>query len=141
MLWALEGAAPVQDPALAGVVTRPLDLPPDAARALVTSVLGDAVRAGAAMVLAAGAEGAQVGGAVRQASASARDGVAMYVVDIDRMPGQPTVEALAVLSEHATYALIARESGGRLRGVHSADPLLADLLAERVGRTAGLRLS
>lgn len=141
MLWALEGAAPNQDPALAGVVTRPLDLPPEAARALVTSVLGDAVRAGAAMVLAAGAEGAQVGGAVRQASASARDGVAMYVVDIDRLPGQPTVEALAVLSEHATYALIARESGGRLRGVHSADPLLADLLAERVGRTAGLRLS
>lgn len=141
MLWALEGAPPIDDPALAGVVTRPLDLPPDAARALVTAVLGDAARAGAAMVLAAGAEGAQVGGAVRQASASARDGVAMYVVDIDRMPGQPTVEALAVLSEHATYALIARESGGRLRGIHSADPLLADLLAERVGRTAGLRLS
>jgi ActR/RegA family two-component response regulator len=141
MLWALEGAPPVDDPALAGVATRPLDLPPEAARALVASVLGDAARAGAAMVLAAGAEGAEVGGAVRQASATARDGVAVYVVDIERMPGQPTVEALAVLSEHATYALLARESGGRLRGVHSADPLLADLLAERVGRTAGLRLS
>ena len=141
MLWALEGAAPNDDPALAGVTTRPLDLPPDAARALVTSVLADAARAGSALVLAAGAADAQVGGAVRLASANARDGFAVYVVDQERMPGQSGIEALAVLSEHATYALIAREAGGRLRGIHSADPLLADLLAERVGRTAGLRLS
>jgi ActR/RegA family two-component response regulator len=141
MLWALEGAPPNEDPALAGVATRPLDLPPDAARALVTSVLADAARAGSALVLAAGAEDAQVGGAVRLASANARDGFAVYVVDQERMPGEAGVEALAVLSEHATYALLAREAGGRLRGIHSADPLLADLLAERVGRTAGLRLS
>jgi ActR/RegA family two-component response regulator len=141
MLWALEGAAPSSDPALAGMVTRALDLPPDAARALVGSVLAEAARAGSALVLAAGGEGAQVGNAVRQASATAKDGMAVYVVDLERMPGQPSVEALAVLSEHATYALLARESGGRLRGIHSADPLLADLLAERVGRTAGVRLS
>jgi len=141
MLWALEGAAPNDDPALAGVATRPLDLPPDAARMLVTSVLADAARAGSALVLAAGAEDAQVGGAVRLASANAKDGFAVYVIDQERMPGEAGVEALAVLSEHATYALLAREAGGRLRGIHSADPLLADLLAERVGRTAGLRLS
>ncbi len=141
ILWALEGAPPVDDPAMAGVTTRALDLPPDAARALVASVLGDATRGGSALVLAAGAEGAHVGSAVRLAGASTRDGVAVYVVDAERMPGQPTVEALAVLSDHATYSLLARESGGRMRGVHSADPLLADLLAERVGRTAGVRLS
>lgn len=141
ILWALEGAPPADDPALAGLVTRALDLPPEAANTLIASVLGDAARAGSALVLAAGGEGAQVGCAVRQASVTARDGVAVYVVDLERMPGQPSVEALAVLSEHATYALLARESGGRLRGIHSADPLLADLLAERVGRTAGVRLS
>jgi hypothetical protein len=27
-----------------------------------------------------------------------------------------------------------------VRGLHAADPLLADLLAERLGRAAGLRL-
>ncbi len=141
MLWALEGAAPNEDPAMVGVATRPLDLPPDAARALVMSVLADAARAGSALVLATGVEDAQVGGAVRLASAHARDGFSVYVVDQERMPGAAGVEALAVLSEHATYALLARQAGGRLRGIHSADPLLADLLADRVGRTAGLRLS
>jgi hypothetical protein len=54
-------------------------------------------------------------------------------------PGE-SIEALAILAEHGAYALIGRSEGGVVRGLHAADPLLADLLAERLGKAAGLRL-
>jgi hypothetical protein len=86
-----------------------------------------------------------------------RDGVTLHAVDVrgsaaagttaPRAPFEPrgsspseNVEALAVLAEHGAYALVGRCEGGVVRGLHSADPLLADVLAERIGRAAGLRL-
>jgi hypothetical protein len=50
------------------------------------------------------------------------------------------VEALAILAEHGAYALLGRSEKGVVRGLHAADPMLADFLAERLGRAAGLRL-
>jgi len=45
-----------------------------------------------------------------------------------------------VIAEHGAYALLARAEDGVLRGAHAADPLLADVLAERLGRAAGVRV-
>jgi hypothetical protein len=102
---------------------RPLELPVTDAAALATTVIGDALRGGATLVVVAHHEDLRLGAAVRHAVGLPRD-----------------VEALAVLAEHGSYALVGRSEGGVVRGLHTADPLLADLLAERVGRAAGLRL-
>ncbi len=65
----------------------------------------------------------------------------MTLVVIDPKPGpDEAMEALAILAEHGAYALVARSEGGVVRGVHAADPLLADFLAERLGRAAGVRV-
>jgi hypothetical protein len=42
-----------------------------------------------------------------------------------------------VIAEHATYALAGRTEGSLVRAVHSADPLLSDLLVARLSEIAG----
>ena len=81
----------------------------------------------------------RLGAAVRRAWAP-RDTVTLHTIDIRSSAPGENVEALAVLAAHGTYSHLGRSEGGVVRGLHSADPLLADVLAERLGRAAGLRL-
>jgi hypothetical protein len=119
---------------------RPLELPVTDAAALATTVIGDALRGGATLVVVAHHEDLRLGAAVRHAVGLPRDNVTLHAIDIRGSSPGDNVEALAVLAEHGSYALVGRSEGGVVRGLHTADPLLADLLAERVGRAAGLRL-
>jgi hypothetical protein len=45
------------------------------------------------------------------------------------------------VGEHGTYALAGRSEGHSIRAVHAADPLLADLLIQRLAQVSGTRLS
>jgi hypothetical protein len=68
-----------------------------------------------------------------------RDNVTLHTLDV-RSTGGDDVEALSIIAEHGCYSLIGRNQGGLVKGLHAADPLLADALAERLGRAAGLRI-
>jgi hypothetical protein len=46
---------------------------------------------------------------------------------------------LAVIGQHALYALVGRCESGLIRAVHSNDPALVDLLFERLADGAGGR--
>ncbi len=133
--WELEVPPPE-----ATFAARPLEMSLADAAALAAAVVGDAVRGGATMLVVAHHESLGLGNAVRAALGPLRDNVTLHAIDVRAASPGESVEALAVLAEHGTYALIGRTEGGMLRGLHAADPLLADLLAERLGRAAGLRL-
>jgi hypothetical protein len=127
-------------PAEAIFAARPLELPVADVAALGSAVVGDALRGGATLVVVAQNEKFGLGAAVRAALGPPRDNVIHHAVDVRAaMPGDG-IEALAVLAEHGAYAVIGRCEKGIVRGLHAADPLLADTLAERLGRAAGLRL-
>jgi hypothetical protein len=69
-----------------------------------------------------------------------RDNITLHALDVRGPSSAEAVEALAVLAEHGAYVLVGRSDGGAVRGLHAADPLLADVLADRLGKAAGLRL-
>ncbi|EYF03598.1 putative GAF sensor protein [Chondromyces apiculatus DSM 436] len=132
------GPAPTRPFALSA--PRLLELALPEAVALAVSVLRSAMRGGNAFVVVAHHPGLSLGAAVRGALGTPRDDVILHALDIRTVPGCDDVEALCILAEHGAYAFIGRSQGGLVRGVHAADPLLADFLAERIGRAAGLRV-
>jgi CheY-like chemotaxis protein len=118
---------------------RAIELPIADACALAATVVSDAVRGGATMIVVAHQDNLSLGAAVRSAlgsgqQAATRDNVVVHALDVRSASNGEGIEALAVLAEHGAYALIGRSEGGVVRGLHAADPLLTDLLA------AGLRL-
>jgi hypothetical protein len=133
--WELETPS-----ASAVTAARSLELPLTDAVALATTVVADAVRGGATLLVVAHHEQLNLGAAVRASLGPPRDNVTVHAIDVRSASPGENVEALAVIAEHGSYAFIGRSEGGTVRGLHAADPLLADLLAERLGRAAGLRL-
>lgn len=119
---------------------RVVEVPLTDAVALATTVVADAVRGGATLVVVAHHERSSLGAAVRASIGSPRENITLHAIDARSGVPRDNVEALAVIAEHGSYALLGRSEGGVVRGIHAADPLLADLLAERLGRAAGLRL-
>jgi hypothetical protein len=119
---------------------RPLELPLADAAALAAAVVADAVRGGAALLVVAHHDGLRLGAAVRSALGASRENVTLHALEVRGPTSAEAVEALAVLAEHGAYALVGRSEGGAVRGLHAADPLLADVLADRLGKAAGLRL-
>lgn len=133
--WELEVAPPSAVSAARAVELSIVD-----AVALATIVVADAVRGGATHVIVAHHDRLRLGAAVRASLGSPREHVTLHAIDARAVSPGETIEALAVIAEQGSYALIGRSEGGTVRGLHAADPLLADLLAERLGRAAGLRL-
>jgi hypothetical protein len=133
--WELEA------PSLTAIYSaRPIDLPSSAAAAVGAAVVADAVRGGSTIVVVTQHQGLGVGASLRAVIPAQRDNVTLHTVDVrPAIPGED-LEALAVLAAHGAYAFIARHAQGAMRGLHAAGPLLTDLLAERLGRAAGLRL-
>ncbi len=135
--WAA-GAPPVEDIA----APRPLALPLADVTALAAAVMTDAIRGGAVLVTVAHHAGLRLGAAVRAVLAPLRANVTLHALDVRAGSGED-VEALSIIAEHGSYALIGRSSrddGGFIKGFHAADPLLADALADHLGRAAGLQI-
>jgi hypothetical protein len=118
---------------------RVLELSLADAAALAASVVADALRGGAALITVAHHPGLTLGAAVRAALGAPRDLVTLHAVDVRASQGDD-LEALSVIAEHGAYVFIGRSQGGVIKGFHAADALLADALAERLGRAAGLRI-
>jgi ActR/RegA family two-component response regulator len=117
----------------------PLDLSAAAALSLVASACHESLRGGGATVLVAAHPGA---GFVSVARAVLPDdsGATLHVVDVQEVEGCTTAEAVVIVAEHGTWTMCGRRDGSRFKAVHSADPLLADLVARRLSQAAGLRL-
>jgi GGDEF domain-containing protein/ActR/RegA family two-component response regulator len=112
---------------------------PDAA-ALAAAAVQEAMRGGSVLVAVADHKGLALGAAVRAVLGAGREGVQLHAVDTSGAPGARDVEALAVLAEHGAFALVGRNGGEEIQGFHAADPLLADLVADRIGRAGGVRV-
>lgn len=106
---------------------------------LATAAVTEAARSGSTRIVASQRSGLSVGAAVRAALSNARDDVTLDVADISSQPACRDLEAMVLIAEHGTYALLGRTSQGLLRAVHSSDPVLADLLVQRLGEAVGMR--
>jgi GGDEF domain-containing protein len=113
-----------------------IELPVTDLMGLVSSAMAEATRGGQTRVLATQRAGLSVGSAVR-ADASRSDMIKVDTVDVSRLPGCERVDVLIVIAEHGTYTLAGRTEGSLVRCVHSADPLLSDLLVARLSEIAG----
>jgi DNA-binding NarL/FixJ family response regulator/GGDEF domain-containing protein len=129
-----------EPPPAAVAAARAIELPVADAMALAGAVVSDAIRGGATLLVMAHHERASLGAAVRAALGPPRDNVTVHAIDLRASPQGEDLEAFAVLAEHGAYVLLGRADGAVVRGLHAADPLLADVVAERLGRAAGLRL-
>lgn len=104
----------------------PLDIAGPALFALVASVCREAPRGGEASVTTTLQPGLGVAAAARQAGGTAR------VFDVRGEPGCGDIEAVAAFAEHGAWVCCGRVVAGRFRGVHAADPLLADVIERRL---------
>lgn len=111
---------------------RYIELPVMDAIALAIGVLREAVRGGEARIVATRHAGISIGGAVRAEIVRDVEGARLDVVDVSSLPGAENVDILAVVGQHALYALVGRSQSGLVRAVHSTDPALVDLLFERL---------
>lgn len=122
------------------LAARTFALPLADAGALAETAVHEALRGGAALVVVTHAPGGLLGPAVRAAVGSGREGVLLHTIDTSAAAGAAGIEALAVFAEHGAFALVGRSDGATLRGLHAADPLFADLVADRIGRAGGVRV-
>jgi hypothetical protein len=114
-----------------------IELPVTDLMGLVGSATAEATRGGQTRVLATQRAGLSVGSAVRADMSRMGDLLKVDLVDISKVPGCERVDVLIVIAEHATYSLCGRTEGSLVRAVHSADPLLSDLLVARLSEIAG----
>jgi DNA-binding response OmpR family regulator/GGDEF domain-containing protein len=114
-----------------------IELPVTDLMGLVAATAAEATRGGQTRVLATQRSGLSVGSAVRADMSRMGDLMKVDIVDISRVPGCDRADVLIVIAEHATYALVGRTEGSLVRAVHSADPLLTDLLVARLSEIAG----
>ncbi len=103
----------------------PLDVASASLFALVARACREALRGGDATVLTTLQPGLGVAAAARQV-ASPR------VLDVRGEAGCENIDAIVVEAEHGAWVCAGRVIGERFRGVHAADPLLADVLARRI---------
>ena len=114
-----------------------IELPVTDLMGLVGAATAEAVRGGQTRVLATQRAGLSVGNAVRADASRVGDLLKVETVDISRVAGCERVDVLIVIAEHATYTLAGRTEGSLVRAIHSADPLLSDLLVARLSEIAG----
>jgi DNA-binding NarL/FixJ family response regulator len=108
----------------------PLDVPGPALFAIVARACREALRGGEALVTTTQQSGLGVAAAARQVTVP-------RIVDARAERGCADVEAIVVEAEHGTWVCCGRLIGDRFRGVHCADPLLADILTRRLLAAGG----
>lgn len=136
LTWETANAAPAKQI----FAVRPVELVAPEAQALVQAVIHDARRGGPVVVVVTNHPNSCFGAAARAAIGTDETNVTFHGLDLRAAKGCSRIEALAVIAEHGAYALVARNDDGLLHGAHAADPLLADVIAERMGRAAGVRI-
>jgi CheY-like chemotaxis protein len=136
LTWETANAAPAKQIS----AVRPLELVEPEAQALVHAVIQDALRGGPAIIVVTNHPTSCLGTAARAVIGTDDTNVTFHGVDLRAVRGCARIEALAIIAEHGAYALVARNDDGLLHGAHAADPLLADIVAERMGRAAGVRV-
>jgi DNA-binding response OmpR family regulator/GGDEF domain-containing protein len=119
---------------------RALELPTMDVVGLAVGTVNEALRGGGARVVATQRSGMSVGAAVRSALGRDRSDVRFDAVDVSDTPGCEDLEVMVIIAEHGTYSLVGRSERGVVRGLHLADPLFADLVIQRLGDAAGVRL-
>jgi DNA-binding NarL/FixJ family response regulator len=103
----------------------PLDVAGSALFTLVARACREAVRGGETTVTTTLQPGLGVAAAARQIAVP-------KVHDVRGEPGCANVEAVVIEAEHGSWVCCGRVIGERFRGVHCADPLLADILTRRL---------
>jgi len=103
----------------------PLDVAGSALFALVARACREALRGGETCVTTTLQPGLGVAAAARQVAQP-------KVLDVRAEPGCANVEAIVIEAEHGAWVCCGRLIGERFRGVHCADPLLADVLTRRI---------
>jgi DNA-binding response OmpR family regulator len=119
-------------------VPRVIELPMTDVVSLVLVAMREAGRGGATLAALTRHSGVGIGGAVGSAVGQT-SGRQVHTVDVSALPGCANVEVCAVVAEQGAYTLIGRSEGRSVRAVHSADPLLADLLIQRLSQAASAR--
>jgi ActR/RegA family two-component response regulator/GGDEF domain-containing protein len=119
---------------------RVVELPTTDVVGLVLSAVREASRGGPSLVVLTRHAGVGIGGTLTGDAGRAGAPRQMHAVDVSQAPGCANVEVCALVSEQGTYAFAGRVEGHCVRAVHAADPLLADLLIQRLGQASGARL-
>jgi hypothetical protein len=117
-----------------------IELPTTDVVALVLGAVREASRGGPALVVLTRHAGVGMGGALGGEPARSGTPRQVHAVDVSHAPGCENIEVCALVSQQGTYAFAGRVEGHSVRAVHAADPLLADLLIQRLGQVAGARL-
>lgn len=135
LLWGLsdEDGVGIEQP-------RSIELPAMDLVGLALTALGEASRGGGVRIAATQRPGMSIGSAVRAALGREREDVRLHAADVSDSPGCRDLEILSIVAEHGAYALVGRVDRGVVRAIHAADPLLADLLAQRLGQASGTRV-
>lgn len=115
----------------------PIELASPALSALVSQVCREARRGGKPRILVTLQSGLGLAASARHALQADAPG-SVQVFDLREMEGCRDLEAVVVIGEHGTWVCAGRVEKDRFRGVHSADPLLADLIADRLVGLGGV---
>ena len=107
---------------------------------LALATVSEATHAGQARVVASVHPGISMGGAVRAEHARDSEGLRFDAVDVTGIPECGNLDVLCVVAEHASYVLLGRNEGNLVRAVHAADPLLVDLVLQKLSEATELRL-
>jgi len=132
--------APLEDAATANPPFSRAELSVGAAHALVAAACHEALRGWRATLLVAFRPESGTLAVVR-AAAGDDEHATLHAIDGSRLASSGGAEAVILVAEHGTWAYCARSSAGVVLAAHSADPLLADLLADRLTRAPGVKLS
>jgi CheY-like chemotaxis protein len=119
---------------------RAVELPMTDVAGLIGAGIREAQRGGPIIAAVTRRAGVGIGGAFGGESAREGDDRRVQAVDVSHAPGCANVEACAVIAEQGAYAILGRSEGHVVRAVHAADPVLVDLLVQRLGEAAGVRL-
>ncbi len=133
LLWQAPSGSSAEQP-------RSFELPQMDMLGVAVAAVREAMRSERARVVVTKRSGVSLGMAVK-AHLRDREGVEVVTVDLSAQAELADLEVLALLAEHGCYVLLGRtERCGLMRAIHSADPLLLDLVVQRLGEAAGLRL-
>lgn len=118
-----------------------IELPAADLVGLALATVSEAWRAGQSRVVASVHAGISMGGAVRAEHGRDGEGLRFDPVDVSALDGCENLDLLCVVAEHSSYVLLGRSEGHVVRAVHAADPLLVDLILQKLSDATDLRLA
>ncbi len=118
---------------------RYIELPTPDVVSLVLAAMREAARGGSTRVAVTEHAGVSIGGSVK-VSAGKDEQHRLVRVDLGAVQGCENIEIFALVAEQGAYALVRRSDRRVVRAVHAADPLLVDLLVQRLGEISGSRV-